>query len=143
MDYLNVFGRHPSQLAVENHLATKGVLKGFTIQRHNLNTIVHAQLVNLHIYSKSAVFRSHMQHLCVQPRIMSVTAAESLQITLDLSAMEVAKLANAMASRRKVAQQGVVGFVTARGGKEAFCGLDKEDTHGKKGWLCAELHEWL
>jgi hypothetical protein len=38
---------------------------------------------------------------------------ESLEIAVDLSAMGVAELANTMAARRKVTQQGVVSFVTA------------------------------
>jgi hypothetical protein len=139
--YLNVLGRHTSQLAMENHLATKRILKRFTVQRHNLNTIIHAKLLNLHINTRCTIFGSHMKHICVQWRIIPTAAMKSLEIALNLSAMGVAELANTVAARRKVTQQSVVGFVTARGGEEAFCGLDKKDTHGMEVWLCVELSE--
>jgi hypothetical protein len=113
MDYLNVFGRHTSQLAVENHLATKRILKRFTVQRHNLNAIVHTKLLNFHIRTRCTIFGSHMKHLCVQWRIILAAAIESLEIALDLSAMGVAELTNTMAARRKVTQEGVISFVTA------------------------------
>jgi hypothetical protein len=113
MDYLNIFGRHTSQLAVESHFATKRILKRFTVQRHNLNAIVHAQLLNFHIHTRCTIFGSHIKRLCVQWRIILAAAMESLEIAVDLSAMGVAELANTMAARRKVTQQGVVSFVTA------------------------------